>query len=411
MASPVSWQLGERADSEILNASEGRRSLSGFLISGMLMSFLGAILPAWGYHLKDDFKEVGYYFLSLNLGFLLAAGFAHLLLPKKGIKFTLVLANASACGAFLYLAAGTVPVPAMWHLFGLLWIGISAGLLNSAIFHAISPLYQRDRAATVNLAGVMFGLGCLLTALLMAGTYYVYTVPSILVLFAILPGFYAGIFAKANLGRGPVVHQMPLAHVLNEFRNPGAVLFSLLLFFQFGNEWSIAGWLPLFLVRRLGISPEDSLFLLALFWAALLVGRIAAQLILKRMNQGVLLIGSIASALLGNIVLTSTNNGFGAVMGILFVGAGYASIYPIVVEKIGHRFPYYHPGFYNGIFSFAITGGLLAPWTLGYLTAAWGIQAVMIVPLFGTCMVFLLLLLIMLEAKLSGLAEVKGAGS
>jgi hypothetical protein len=35
----------------------------------------------------------------------------------------------------------------------------------------------------------------------------------------------------------------------------------------------------------------------------------------------------------------------------------------------------------------------------------------MIVPLFGTCMVFLLLLLIMLEAKLSGLAEIREAGS
>jgi FHS family glucose/mannose:H+ symporter-like MFS transporter len=411
MASPAPRQFVERADSQTLNASEGRRSLSGFLISGMLMSFLGAILPAWGYHLKADFKEVGYYFLSLSLGFLLSVGFASLLLPRKGVKFTLVLANALACGAFLYLAAGTAPVPAVWRFFGLLWIGVSAGLLNGGLFHAISPLYQHDRAATVNLAGVMFGLGCLLTAVLMAGTYYVYTVPSILVLFAVLPGFYAGIYAKAKLAGGPVLHPMPLTQVLRDFRNPGAVLFSLLLFFQFGNEWSIAGWLPLFLIRRLGISPEDSLLMLALFWLALLVGRIAAQLILKRLSHGSLLIGSIFSALLGNIVLASTNNGFGAVMGILFVGTGYASVYPLVVEKIGNRFPYYHPGFYNGIFSFAITGGLLAPWTLGYLTAAWGIQAVMIVPLFGTCMVFLLLLLIMLEAKLSGLAEIREAGS
>jgi FHS family glucose/mannose:H+ symporter-like MFS transporter len=411
MASPAPRQFVERVDSQTLNASEGRRSLSGFLISGMLMSFLGAILPAWGYHLKADFKEVGYYFLCLSLGFLLSVGFASLLLPRKGVKFTLVLANALACGAFLYLAAGTAPVPAVWRFFGLLWMGVSAGLLNGGLFHAISPLYQHDRAATVNLAGVMFGLGCLLTAVLMAGTYYVYTVPSILVLFAVLPGFYAGIYAKAKLAGRPVLHPMPLTQVLRDFRNPGAVLFSLLLFFQFGNEWSIAGWLPLFLIRRLGISPEDSLLMLALFWLALLVGRIAAQLILKRLSHGSLLIGSIFSALLGNIVLASTNNGFGAVMGILFVGTGYASVYPLVVEKIGHRFPYYHPGFYNGIFSFAITGGLLAPWTLGYLTAAWGIQAVMIVPLFGTCMVFLLLLLIMLEAKLSGLAEIREAGS
>ena len=408
---PASWQIEERPNPQIMNASDGRRSLSAFLISGMLMSFLGAILPAWGYHLKADFTDVGHYFLSLNLGFLLSAGVAHLLLPRKGIKFTLVLANALACGAFLYLAAGTSSAPVVWRFLGLLWIGFSAGLLNGAIFHAISPLYQQDRAATVNLAGVMFGLGCLLTALLVAGTYYVYTVPSILVLFAILPGFFSGIFAKSKLDRAGPVPQMPLSQALPDFRNPGALLFSLLLFFQFGNEWSIAGWLPLFLIRRLGISPEDSLLMLALFWLALLVGRIGAQLILKRMSHGVLLISSIVSALLGNIVLTSTNNRFGAIMGILFVGAGYASIYPIVVEKIGHRFPYYHPGFYNGIFSFAITGGLLAPWTLGYFTAAWGIQAVMIVPLFGTCMVFLLLLLIMLEAKLSGLAGVKEAGS
>jgi fucose permease len=111
------------------------------------------------------------------------------------------------------------------------------------------------------------------------------------------------------------------------------------------------------------------------------------------------------------LVLASTNNRFGAVMGILFVGAGFASIYPLVVEKIAHRFPYYHPGFYNGIFSFAITGGFVAPWLLGYFAQSWGIQAVMFLPLLGTCMVFALALLILLEAKLSGLADVKTAGS
>src|SRR5260370_10637392 len=136
MASPAPWQIEERADGRTLDASEGRRSLSGFLISGMLMSFLGAILPAWGYHLKSDFKEVGYYFLSLNLGFLLSVGVAHHLLPRKGVKFTLVLANALACGAFLYLAAETAAVPAVWRFFGLLWICRSYGLLNRGVIHA-----------------------------------------------------------------------------------------------------------------------------------------------------------------------------------------------------------------------------------------------------------------------------------
>lgn len=410
MSSPAPWQIEQLAEAQVLDASEGRRSLSGFLVSGMLMAFLGAILPAWRYHLKANFTEVGSYFLSLNLGFLFSVAAAHALLPRKGVKFTLILANALACGGFLFLAVCSPPVPAIWRLAGVLWVGFSAGLLNAGVFHAISPLYQHDRAATVNLAGVLFGLGCLLTALLVAGTYYVYTVPSILILFAVLPGFYAGIYAKAKLARRPQFEKVPLSQLLRDFRNPGAVLFSLLLFFQFGNEWSIAGWLPLFLIRRLGISPADSLLMLALYWAALLVGRILAQVALKRLTHGLLLISSVVSALLGTIVLSSTNNRFGAVMGILFVGAGFASIYPLVVEKIGHRFPYYHPGFYNGLFSFAITGGFLAPWSLGYFAQRWGIQAVMVLPLLGTCLVFVLVLLIMLEAKLSGLASVQGEG-
>jgi len=407
MSSPAARQIMDPLEAHTLDASEGRRSMGAFLVSGMLVSFLGAILPAWRYHLRADFREVGSYFLFLNLGFLLSAGVAHFLFPRKGVKFALILASGVASGGFLCLALSSLAVTPIWRLPAVLAIGVSAGLMNAGLFQTISPLYRHDRAATLNVAGAMFGLGCLITALMVAGTYFVYNVPSILILFALLPGFYAGIWAKAKIPWDQVVHQLPISQVLRDFRNPGAILFSLVLFFQFGNEWSMAGWLPLFLIRRLGISPATSLLMLALFWAALLVGRIASQVVLKRMNHGLLMLVSIVSALLGTIVLASTNNGFGAVMGILFVGAGFASIYPLVVEKIANRFPYYHPGFYNGIFSLGITGGLLAPWMLGYMAQAWGIRAVMIVPMLGTIMVFVLVLSIMLEAKLSGLAQAK----
>jgi fucose permease len=369
------------------------------------MSFLGAILPAWGYHLRPGFAEVGAYFLSLALGLLLSVGASHYLLDRRSLKFVLISASALGCGAFLFLAISSPPAPAAWRLVGILAIGFGAGLLNAGVFHAISPMYQMDRAATVNLAGLVFGAGSLITAVLVAGTYFVYTVPSILILFAAIPGLYAVACSNAKLPQTSTFHDLPLGHVLRDFKNPGAVLFSLLLFFQFGNEWSIAGWLPLFLIRRLGISPADSLLLLALYWAALLVGRLVAQLVMKRANRALLLLGSIVSALMGSIVLVSTNNLFGAIMGVLFVGAGFASIYPLVVEKIAHRFPYYHPGFYNGLFSLAMTGGFLAPWLLGYFAEAWGIQAVMILPMIGVCVVFVLALLIMLESKLSSLTE------
>ncbi len=393
--------LDHQPEGQSLNASESRRALSAFLLFGMLTSALGALLPAWGYHLESDLSIAGNFFLCFNAGLLIAVRSAFALLPRKGVVYAMVLASALACGAFFLLASSDVGFPFRLAI-GLFVLGFSAGLLNAAVFHAISPLYHHDRAATTTLAGTLYGLGCFLTALLVAGTYYIYSVQGILLLFAAIAAFFIVIFARGKFSNLAFAQPIPLRHVLDEFKNPGAVLFALILFFQFGNEWSIAGWLPIFLIRRLGISPGASLFMLAFYWGSLLVGRVLAKALLKHLHHGKLLLGSILLALMGCILLTYTTGRFGANMGVLFVGCGFAPIYPLVVEKIGHRFTYYHPGLYNGIFSFAFTGGLLAPFMLGYMAQWWGVQVIMFMPMLGMFMVFFLVLLMILETKLSG---------
>lgn len=392
---------GQAPQQQTAFVAENRRAVSGFFVSGILVSFLGAILPAWGYHVDPNFATIGYYFLFLNLGILAGVRAAHAILSRKGIRYVLITGSLVACGAFLYLAAVGPPWPAVLRDLGLFLLGCSAGLLNTSIFHSITTLYKHDPAATVNLSGILLGLGCVTTALLVSGIFYVYTVPSILILFAVIPGLYAIYCARGRFSAAAPPSERPLREVLRDFTDPTALLFSLLLFFQFGNEWSIAGWLAIFLIRRLGLSPATALLLLALYWTALLAGRILAQVALGRFRHNRLLASSAIAALFGCLMLTYTTGIPGAVVAILLVGLGFAAIYPIVVERIGYRFTYYHPGFYNGIFSFAFTGGLLAPWTLGYFAASWGIRSVMLIPTSGTCVVVVLVLLISLEARLS----------
>jgi hypothetical protein len=127
--------------------------------------------------------------------------------------------------------------------------------------------------------------------------------------------------------------------------------------------------------------------------------------ILPSVPSGKVLMTSVPAALFGCAILLSTDNRFGATVGIFLVGGGFASVYPLVVEKIGVRFPYYHPGFFNGIFSFALTGGMLAPWSLGLFADLWGIRVVMLLPLLGTLMVFILLMLIWAEARFGSIAR------
>ena len=380
-----------------------RWALAGFLLSGFLLALLGAILPVWGYHRDPpEFTVVGNYFLCLALGVAAAATPARRIMARRGVAFLLAFASGLACAALLYLASLSPAASAWWRALGLLSLGLGAGLLNMALFHAISRRYQSDAAGTVNMGGVWYGIGCLAATMLVGGTFYAYSVPVILALMALAPGAFAVLYAKASYPPGSAGTEPTLRQALADFRSPGAIMFALLLFFQFGNEWSLAGWLPLYLVRRVGLSPKVAVWMLALYWLFLLTGRLGSVAILPRVRHGRLLLGSVVSAMFGCLILASTKTGFGAASGVFFVGAGYASMFPLVAEAIGRRFPYYHPGFFNGIFSLALMGGLLAPASLGYAAAAWGVGVVIGLPLLGTCMVMLLILLIWLESKVTG---------
>ncbi len=203
------------------------------------------------------------------------------------------------------------------------------------------------------------------------------------------------------MGREPVERRKRVLQggLLKELRSPAAILFSLLLFFQFGNEWALASWLPLFLIHRLGLSPQSALFVLALYFLALITGRLMAQLILQYIGHAKLLFASTLAAMLGYLLLSSTESVVGAALATVVTGLAFAPVYALVSEKIGHRFDY-EPGFFNGIFSLAVTGGMLIPWALGFVGYYLGMEYVLLIPGLGSAAVLVLVLLIMLEAKL-----------
>jgi len=383
--------------------ARGGNALAGFLLSGFLLALLGAILPAWNYHRDPpNFLAVGNYFLALAAGIVASTLASRRLVARQGLAFLLVFACSLSCVSLAFLALVSPPRSEWLRVAGLFGLGCGAGLLNLGLFHAVSQEYSSDAAQTVIRGGIWYGLGCLAATLLVAGTFYAYSVPTILLFMAVVPAVFAGVYARGNYKTPPAGTHPGLRQTLEDFRSPGAVLFALLLFFQFGNEWSLAGWLPLLLIRRVGLSPTASLFILAFYWVCLMLGRLGAVAILGRVRHGRMLMGSVLSALFGCLILFLTNNQFGAATGVFFLGAGYASIYPLVAEAIGRRFPYYHPGLFNGIFSLALLGGLLAPATLGYAAIGLGVGVVIGIPLLGTFMVMMLLLLIWLEAKVTG---------
>ncbi len=379
--------------------SSARRGLAGFLLSGLAFSLLGAILPAWGFHLSSDYSQIGFFFLSMNGGTLLAVQVGRRALRRLSPRLCLVGATLLAALALLALVFAAPPAGPWLRLGGLFALGSANGILYATCFHLIAPAFGRSPSGTTNLAAVLFCAGSIVTSAVVAGSIEGYRLWLPMAGFSLLAFCFAIWFARGSFPESLATPDRVSAS--SAFRSPAAILMTLVLVFQFGNEWSVAGWLPILLVQRLGMSPQGALLLLTLFWVSLLLGRLLAQVLLPRFRHSRILLSSAAATTLACLILGVTTSRTGATVAVLLAGGGFAVVYPLLLEVVGRRFSYYHPVYFNGIFTFALTGGLLAPFLFGIVADSAGLGFAMLIPFIGTILVLALLVAIRIEARLN----------
>ncbi len=131
----------------------------------------------------------------------------------------------------------------------------------------------------------------------------------------------------------------------------------------------------------------------------MLIGRVAAIFLLRHVRIGALLAASLLAAIGGCGMLMLTNNRFGAGVGLLFVGGGFANVLPAIAQKMGSRLDSQSPARFERILLGGLTCGMLICWLLGYGVKHLGVRVVLVVPLVGACIAFILAALIWLEAR------------
>lgn len=381
---------------------KGRIWLSGFLLLGVLLGLLGSLVVPWQYYIDVEPQVIGLHFLCLNAGYVIAAMASEKLLARVSIKNIALVACALACISLVALAFLRPPLSVAWRLAALTIMGLSAGALGTSLLFASQSNFESRPASAVNQAGILFGSGCLLSTLAVGGIYFAGSVQLETLLLATIPLVFLLIFAASKDNPKLTRHsseQELLRNTLRDLRSIAMLLLSLLLFFQFGNEWAIAGWLPLFLIHRLGSNPALAIGVLAIYFLTLMLGRLAAQKLLPHLSHRRLLLGSIAAAMFGFLLLTIADSLTSATVAVVIIGAAYAPIYPLIAERLDDRFSF-HPDFYNDAISIAMTGAMSAPWLLGFVAAFLGMRYVMLLPALGSIVVLLLCLLLMLETHL-----------
>lgn len=373
--------------------------VSGFFLCGALLGLLGVLPVTWRYYIDLDSRLFGFHLLMFYLGLLGGQiGTRRRMLGNTGRILT-ASAGVLAGIALLGLGFALPPSPAAWRMAGLMLLGIATGTLFSGLFQMVRPFQHSRPAAALVLNGAFFGMGAAFVTMLAGRTYSHVTAQAQMFILAAIPL----LFVVVWWWRRPPIEAfdfVPSRAHLSDLGSVAAVLFSLLLSFQFGTEWSLAAWLPLFLIRRLGCDPESAIILLSLYFVARIAGNFIMRYLLKHLNHTRILLVSTLIAMLGYFSLTLTKSVSGAATALIVIGAGFAPIYPLVAEKVGDRFSL-HPSFYETIFMASIAGAIFAPWTLGYVDFYLGLNLMMLIPAFGTLAVLILVLLIMLESKLT----------
>lgn len=375
--------------------------LRGLVVSGFLLALPGCLLPLWDFHIRHEFGTAANFFACLGAGMAGGAWLGMRLLEKRTAESVLAGGCFGGALALLMISLGAPPASVWYQSLALISTGVAAGVINTSIFESLAPTWESDPAGIALMGGIFFGSGSTFAAWLLSRCVDSGSAPRLLAVTAMLPAAAGWLFSRTPLAR-PGREILPLAEAVKDLRSVLAIMFALLLFFQFASEWSIAGWLPIFLIDRLGLSPEAALLLLALYWLSLTVGRVVTARLLKVVRHGRLLGTGAFCALSGGVALLAANSVMGVIVGILLIGSGFSAIYPLAAERIATRFAYYHPGYFNGIFTFAMLGGIFAPFLVGYLSIWGGLTVIPLASMVSSCMVFALVLLIWLGRKVSG---------
>lgn len=350
-----------------LNSSTRRAATAGyfgsFIVFGLLTAAIGPTLPGLARNTGSELAQISLIFTAQAFGYLagsLSGGRLFDRLP--GHRLLSVILFIMGCMGFL------IPlIPSLWLLLAVfLLLGIMQGALEVGNNTLLMWLYRGRVGPYMNALHFFFGLGAILSPLIIAQTAsangsiaWAYWILAFLTLPIAL-----------WLGRLP----SPQAYDGKEAESSAELnvvligLVAVLLFLYVGAEASYGGWVYTYTINQFPeVAVSNAALLTSAFWGALTVGRLVSIPLAMRLKPGLVLVSDLLGCLLSVGAIVVWSNSIAVVWaGTLFLGFFMASFFPTTVTLAGQRMQI--SGKVSGwFFVGAGAGGMFLPWLIGQL--------------------------------------------
>jgi len=302
-----------------------------YLILALYSYFLNIIGPITPF-LKDELK-LSYTISSLHYsafaaGILLVGLGGHFVIDRVGRWRALWIGAAGLSLGAMLLMAGRSPVITIGAAF---LMGLVGSLILATIPAVISDQYGEQRAVALSEANTICSL-IAISAPLMVGFFarYLNNWRLALGIAAICPIF-------LWLGFGKVIPPKPVIPKIQKAQSGGRLpglywLYWLALVLGVAIEFCMISWSADYLEHGLGMLKVDAAQAVSLFFAGMVLGRLAVSRLVQRFSAHSLVIASILLASAGFFIFWKTNFVLLGLTGLFVTGLGVASLYPLIIS-------------------------------------------------------------------------------
>ncbi|MGB5060884.1 MAG: MFS transporter [Candidatus Promineifilaceae bacterium] len=363
---------------------------AGFLCIGLAASVIGPTLPGLAENTNTQLGQISILFSARSVGFLigaLAGGRIYDRLPGHPVL------AAGLLGMALTIAL-TPTISLLWLLvLVVLLLGISESMLDVGTNTMLPWLHHNNVAPYMNGLHFFFGLGALLSPIVVAQAIlrsgdmtYAYWLLALIM----LP---AAVWILPQRSPRPAVKT-----AVTREAPPNYLLVSLITLFFFlyvGAETSFGGWIYTYAVRTNLATITMAAYLTSIFWGSLTVGRLLSVPLANRLRpRKILTLGIVGSLLSVGVLLLFPAAIWAMWLGTIGLGFSMAPIFPTTLAMAERNMPV--TGKTTGwFFAGASLGGMTLPWLVGQLfdiTGPYLAMAAIGVGVLGTAVVFGVLL-------------------
>ncbi len=346
---------------------------AGMFVFGIVMALLGAIIPSLSGTLSFTLAQAGNLFLVMNGCMLITSLVLGVLMDRFGMKPPLAIAPWLVALALVLIARATAYadlLPAS------VLAGVGGGALNGGTNTLVSDLHEdeRKKSAALNVLGVFFGIGALSLPLTIGALVAAFGLRGLLYAGAVACAC-AGVFAAAlRFPKPKQAHRLPIGDMPRFLGMPVVLAMAILLFFQSGNEFILAGYFSSFLARDFRMTVEGASYVLAGYWAAIIFARLFLARQLARWSGTAVILGSALIAAAGCVIASTAGSIGAACAGILVTGAALAGIFPTLLGLAGAQFRDHSGTVFGILFTVALSGGMTMPWLAGRVANSAGLR-------------------------------------